>query len=402
MKKFSHFLLYALIFFVYCCAPHKVISNEKLNSQNTSHINDSVLFNFFTFNLFNKLDNNSQNIIVSPVSISTSIAMTYLGAENNTKKQIAKVFGFDANKQEFLKKWKNINDGLQNDSSLQLANSVWIDENYVIKNEYSQALTSTFNNSIFKINFSAKPEIKVNDWISSKTSGNINEIIAPGIIDNLTKLLLVNAIHFKSDWKYPFSSNDIVNDKFYISPENAINTAYLYKKEQYNYFENTDIQAISIPYKNPKYSLLIILPKNIDQNPVIYANSALFSKITTQLSQTEIKLYIPKFKAESAFELNNTLAQLGMPEAFSQKADFSGISGKTDLYISNVLHKAYIEVNEKGTEASAATVTVMKLKSAPVNKEIKIFKASHPFVYLILNNQTNTILFIGKLNNPLI
>jgi serpin B len=359
--------------------------------------------NASAFTILTLVENKSEgNIVISPFSVFSGIAMAYTGSENKTRDQISEAFHISKNKKPLLDSLKSFFDTVTVNSKniLRNSNSIWIQDNYKIKTSYTISLEKYFATDLHRMNvltvdsqeFSRK---RINDWVEKETSGKIKELITPGILDNNTRLLLINAIYFKDAWKNPFNKVDIVNDTFYLRSGNKINSNYLRKENEYYYYEDIHLQALEIPYKNADFSMLVILPKD-----EVKLDLATYSKIMKGLKKENVNLWLPKFKTESSFELKNILSEMGITDAFNGKADFSDITGNKELFISNILHKAVIEVNEKGTEAAGSTAVVARIKSARVVIEPKIFKANHPFAFMLIEKKKNAVLFIGKLNNP--
>jgi serpin B len=377
------------------------ISNEK------NKIPEAI--NSFAFEILSKLseDTDKENIFLSPYSIFSGMAIAYTGAENETKNQIARVFHFNDNKSVFLNNYRSFNEGLLlRDSAikmiLKISNSAWIENNYLVKPSYTNAIKEYLDVEVHRMNvtnidsqeYSRK---QINLWIENQTTGKIKDLIKPSVPDNITRLLLINTIYFKNDWKNSFRESDTRDDLFFLQTGENVKTKYLHREGLYRYYQNTDIQAIEIPYKNERFSMIAILPLQGNKSGMEEVNEKVYQKVLDSLKNEEVDLWLPRFKTEASYELNKILAEMKMPDAFNEKADFSEITGNKELYISNVIHKALIDVSETGTEASASSAVVMKLKSARI---AKIFKADHPFLFMIIEKQSNTILFIGKLNHP--
>ncbi|MBN1766096.1 MAG: serpin family protein, partial [Sedimentisphaerales bacterium] len=221
-----------------------------------------------------------------------------------------------------------------------------------------------------------------------------------GILDELTRLVLTNAIYFKGDWASQFKEEDTKPAPFHITRQDQTQVDLMYQKGDFKYAEDDYKQILELPYKGEELSMFVILPKEIEGLNTIdkFLTPRILDEWTRKMYPREIRLYLPKFKMTSEFTLNQVLKEMGMPNAFSNKADFSGMDGTQGLYITAVLHKAFVEVNEEGTEAAAATAVVMGLKAMPARPPV--FRADHPFIYLIRDNQTGSILFLGRMMNP--
>ena len=235
------------------------------------------------------------------------------------------------------------------------------------------------------------------------TNNKIKNILSQDDLTALTRLVLVNAIYFYGDWDSPFKNNSTIRDRFSLIDGNHTMVPFMNQRGRFNYYEDSKIKALEIPYTDNKASMVIFLPNTTDGIAEL-ANSFDFDyyqNIIESLQNTDVRLSLPKFKIDFKLELGTTLSQMGMPLAFSpDSADFSGMTGKPNLFISKVIHKAFINVDEKGTEAAAATAVVMTMTMSPHPTEAKIFDADHPFLFLIKDNTTGSILFMGKIMKP--
>jgi serpin B len=241
----------------------------------------------------------------------------------------------------------------------------------------------------------------INAWVEKKTNGKIKDLISPGVLDSMTRLVLTNAIYFKGNWAKQFKENRTQDAPFTLADGKKIEVAMMNQKAEFGYMETDTFQALELPYVDEELSMVILLPKEID------ALNEFEKALTTEnlnqrlaeIHKCEVVVFVPKFKTTSQFSLADVLKSMGMKDAFSSDADFSGINGKRDLFISAVIHKAFVEVNEEGTEAAAATGVVMRLTSVGP-AAIPVFRADHPFLFLIRDNLSGSILFIGRVVNP--
>ncbi len=358
-----------------------------LLAQNNEQANNN---NKFAFDIRKTLISTSENVFISPYSISSALAMTYLGAKNNTKTVMEKTMYFNKNT---AKSFKLLNKTMKtyNDSNLTLdiANALWIDKNLKLKYFFKRRNKKYFESAVYpKTN--AK---KINKWASDNTNNKIKNIVDDNDVAS-SKLILTNAVYFNAEWKYPFITKSTKKDKFTTVENKVVTVNMMYHKEKYKYFENKGLQAIELPYKGDKLSMIVIMPKTNISN----FNINNYTDVLNGLKKEKIKFYMPKFEFESSFKLKDALSELGMKEAFTPTADYSGIS-KQKLFISNVIHKTYIGVNEKGTEAAAVTAVLMRTTSVAPHP-IKEFKVNRPFIVIIKDTETNSILFIGNIVNP--
>ena len=365
----------------------------------------------FGFDLYQELKEVEGNLFFSPYSISTALAMTYAGARGQTEKEMAQVLHFSL-KQELLhssfSKLQSELNAIQNKGQIKLsiANSLWAQKSYKFLDTFIDLNKKYYSAGLNFVNFMTKTEAareKINIWVEDKTQQMIKELIKPGILNPLTRLVLCNAIYFKGDWLSQFDTTRTVDRDFYVSSDKTIKVPMMNQKSDFRYKDFGEFCALELLYEGNDLSMIIFLPKEIDgladfEKDLTNDTVKIWIDELIGTHKSEVLVSIPKFKTTCEFELSETLYDMGMPAAFSlPPADFSGMIGTKDLYISKVIHKAYVDVNEEGTEAAAATAVVM-LKSVAVQP--LEFKADHPFIFLIRENQTGSILFIGRIVDP--
>jgi serpin B len=379
--------------------------------------------NRFALELFAKLQSTKGNLFFSPYSISTALAMTQAGARNETESQMAGVLHFPVSvnrktdslsnslmdKQQFALSFGNIIKDLNNRSqkgsyTLTVANALWGQKDYGFLKEFLELIESSYDGRLNEVDFIRAAEAArktINAWVEKKTNDKIKNLISEGVLDSMTRLVLTNAIYFKGNWARQFEEKRTKDAPFTLDDGQKIDVATMYQKAEFGYMETDTFQALELPYVDEELSMVILLPKKFDALDEF--EKTLTPENLTQwladIHKQEVVVFVPKFKMTSQFSLADVLKSMGMKDAFSPDADFSGINGKRDLFISAVIHKAYVEVNEEGTEAAAATGVVMRLTSigpAP----IPVFRADHPFLFLIRDNLSGSILFIGRVANP--
>ena len=362
----------------------------------------------FGFDLYQEFKDEKGNLFFSPHSISTALAMTYAGARDQTEKEMAEVLHFSLEQEplhsSFSKLQSDLN-AIQNKGHIKLsiANSLWAQEGYHFLNTFLDLNKKNYGAGLNFVDFATKTEVArktINIWVEDKTQQKIKELIKPGMIDSLTTLVLCNAIYFKGDWLSQFDKKRTMDADFYISPDNAIKVPMMSQKSKFKFGDFGNFNAIELPYEGNGLSMVVFLPKEIDGLAELERNLTNDNVINwmDKLSNSyelEILVSLPKFKTTCEFELADVLIEMGMPHAFTG-ADFSGMTGKRDLFISKVIHKAFVDVNEEGTEAAAATAVVM---TKSISKTL-LFRADHPFVFLIRENKTGSILFIGRIIDP--
>lgn len=364
--------------------------------------------NKFAFELYKNLMTRQGNLFFSPYSISTTLAMTYAGAKGNTQAQMANVLHFEL-PQEFLhpefKKLIDITNGKTSAYQLNVANALWGQKGYSFLSSFIELTKENYGAGLNEVDFKRATETArrtINAWVEKETQNKIKDLIQPGVLDVLTRLVLTNAIYFKGNWANEFEKKLTKDLPFYVAPEKEIQTPMMYKKGDFNFLETKELQILELPYKSKELSMIVLLPKKIDGLADVedFITPEFLNNWLENFDEIKVEVYLPKFKTTSAFSLKENLSAMGMPNAFSQKsADFSGMNGNNDLYISEVIHKAFVDVNEEGTEAAAATAVVMKLKGGMVER-IPVFRADHPFIFLIRDNRSGSILFMGRLENP--
>ena len=365
--------------------------------------------NQFAFELYGQYKNTSENVFFSPYSISSALEMTYEGARGKTASEMQSVFHFNPDPNiripSFAKLYSQINP--QNASyQLSTANALWAQKDYPFDPNYTKIIETYYGGKTMNLDFVSDVEGSrktINNWVSSKTNNKIPELFAQGTLDQFTRLVLTNAVYFKGKWSDPFDKLNTQQKNFTTGGGVKTSASMMRKQRNFEYAENTNYQAISLPYENNDLSMVIILPKTGKMSETENNLSlAEFSKINKSLSSKLVDVSLPKLKFDTSYNMNDTLSAMGMPTAFkSNSADFSGMDGTRSLYIGIVIHKAYVDVNEEGTEAAAATgVGMAGTTGMSVEPEPKVFNADHPFIFAIVHNTTGSILFLGKVNDP--
>jgi len=364
--------------------------------------------NAFAFDLAMRLFKKEGNAFFSPFSISDALAMSYVGARGETKKQIAKVLRFSLPREELHPAFSSLIDSLHvklmdKACKLHIANALWNQKGYGFLPSFTRLIDRYYGGGFYRVDFAGNTEgakKRINSWIEKKTEEKIKNLIARGDIGPFTRLVLTNAIYFKGKWASVFKKSDTRPMPFHLSPTKTVQVPMMHQKGSFPYFKGDKVQMIELPYAGDALSMLILLP-NQDASIENIKNLLTEAKLRDYLSHLhtrEIMVYLPRFKVKSKYYLGNILSAMGMPDAFSDRADFSGMTGNKELKISKVIHQAYVEVNEEGTEATATTAMVMRLKAVMFNQPI--FKADHPFVFMILHRKTGNILFMGRVMNP--
>jgi len=373
--------------------------------------------NQFALDYYSKLKSkDSGNIFFSPFSISSAFVMTYEGAKGQTAEEMRSVFYFpeDSNlrRTEYASIFDEINKG-DKKYKLSSANALWAQQDYQFSRDFFDNVEKYYGGKATNLDFKNDPEgsrITINNWVENQTNDKIQNLIPSGIIQPLTKLVLTNAVYFKGEWVKQFNKNNTKEENFRTSNSGTVKAQMMQRTDDeaiFNYAENSNLQMLEMPYSGDELSILFLLPKNDNLTKLEgILSTKNISDWKNYLEEQRVKVYIPKFKFETKYFMADDLKAMGMPLAFSDSADFSGMTatGKRDLKIDEAIHQAFVEVNEEGTEAAAATAIVMvETGAAPgPHKEpkIPIFRADHPFIFLIQQKSIGDILFIGRVVNP--
>ncbi|MBN2685377.1 MAG: outer membrane lipoprotein-sorting protein [Pontiellaceae bacterium] len=358
---------------------------------------DSV--NQLAVDLYNQLSAEDGNLFFSPYSISSALAMTYGGARGETAEQMNTALHFggpDITHPAFSYLRRSLNKiEEKGDVQLAVANALWPQKDYKFSADYLALTQTHYDSSIHSVDYKADTEgarKAINSWVKEQTKEKIKDLIGEDALDELTRLTLVNAIYFKGNWAEQFDPNKTREASFHLSADESVQVPMMSQTADFKLAQNETMQALELPYQGDDLSMIILLPNEGEKLEWV-------DPTTLQFSETEVMVQLPKFKMETAFNLNDTLTQMGMTDAFSDKADFSGMTdAPNDLFIGGVLHKAFIEVNEEGTEAAASTAL---FAGSDENFSLpQQFIADRPFLFCIRENSTGTLLFMGRVMNP--
>ena len=404
-------ILAIIAFFVFkkdSIEPYVPMDNSGATTENVASVVGAN--NKFALDLYSLYQSEDGNLFFSPYSISSALAMTYEGARGLTAEQMQSVFYFPEDEDRRLGNASlyNLFNEQGKSYELNIANAIWIEKKFSFLDSFLDIITNYYGGAIEKMDFIKNPDgsrIIINNWVEERTNNKIKDLIPGGMIDSLTRAVLTNAIYFKGDWVKEFNKEDTAELPFYVEEQEPIYVEMMRKLDEpeFNYMENNSLQMIELPYSGEELSMLILLPK--EDSLETLEDKLSFNKLNgwkNSLRKREVNVLIPKFKFESKYFMANDLSILGMPVAFSDQADFSGMSVQEGLTIDEVIHQAFVEVNEQGTEAAAATAVVMEAMSAgpSIGPKILVFKADHPFIFIIQHNATGNILFMGRVNDP--
>jgi serpin B len=366
--------------------------------------------NEFAFALYGRLDKKPGNLFFSPYSISTALAMTYAGARGKTAEQMADVLHFTLPGVRLHDAFAALQAELQPSSKkrkyeLHVANRLWGQKGYYFLPEFLQLTRTRYGAEMAQADFAHQTEkarLAINKWIEQQTNDKIKDIIARGVLDPSTRLVLANAIYFKDAWMQPFSEKATKKEDFHLSAEKKVAVPMMHQVEDCPFYQGEGFSMVSLPYQGYDLAMIVLLPAKVDGLAALeksLSEKALAGWLK-KAKQRRVDLTLPKFKMTSQFSLKEVLAAMGMKLAFSASADFSGMSSAEKLMISKVIHQAYVDVNEKGTEAAAATVIIVSPTGFRVPPPPATFRADHPFVFLLRDTRTGSILFMGRLANP--
>jgi serpin B len=362
--------------------------------------------NQFAFDLYGRLRAEPGNLFFSPSSISTALAMTYGGARAETATQMADVLHFDLAQDRLDTAFAALLDRLgvtKQGIEVRIANRLWGQAGYRFLPTYLQLAKEHYGAELGQVDFAQQTEAvrqEINAWVEEQTNDKIKDLIPAGVLNQLTRLVLTNAIYFKGDWAARFDKQATEELPFHLSADEKVDVPMMFQNGEFKYGAVDDVQILELPYIGSGFSMFVMLPKDVAGLAPVEEKLTPdnLGKWLSAPRKQKVDVYLPKFTMTSQFSLNGVLQAMGMTAAFdSDTADFSGMTGKKGLYLTAVIHKAFVDVNEEGTEAAAATGVVVGVKSIQVTPA---FRADHPFVFLIRDNQTESILFMGRLADP--
>ena len=369
--------------------------------------------NQFAFEFYSNLSKSeSGNIFFSPYSIFSALAITYEGARGQTAEEMKSVFHFpesSALRPNFAAVYNKVN-APSGEYELRSGNAIWVQYDYPILANYKNNVERYYGGKAAALDFVKEPEKSrqtINNFIAEQTRGKIKDIIPPGQIDELTRLIISNAIYFKGNWKWQFDKSQTHEGDFKITPTNVVKVQMMLMNPtskrgiRHNFADLEKFQILELPYKGDKISMLILLPKQgYDVNDIDLSAEKLKEYKSKMNEMTFDIIEIPKFEFTRKYNLNNTLSSMGMPIAFDRNAaNFSGIDGTKNLSVTQIIHQAYVKVDEEGTRAAAATIVQIGAGAA-LPPPPTVFIADHPFIFIIQEKETGAILFMGRIVDP--
>ncbi|XP_028631460.1 serpin B4-like isoform X2 [Grammomys surdaster] len=377
----------------------------------------------FTLELFRQLRESKDNIFYSPTSIMTALAMLQLGAKGNTEQQIEKVLQFNETTKKTTEKTvdchdeKNVHEQFQklmiqlnksNDAyDLNVSNSIYGAKDFQFLQKFLENIKEYYQANVESLDFvhaAEESQKKINSWVEKQTNGKIKDLFPAGSLSSSTILVLVNAVYFKGQWNHKFDEKNTTEEKFWLNENTSKPVQMMKQKNKFNFNFMEDMQAkiVELPYKGKELSMFVLLPVEIEGlkklEEQLTAEKFLEWTSPEKMHMMDMYLSLPRFKLEEKYDLPRPLEHMGMLDAFNQqKADFSGMSSPQGLVVSNILHKSFVEVNEEGTEAAAATGVEVGVTSVQISEDVN---CNHPFLFIIRHNRTKSILFFGKMSSP--
>lgn len=355
------------------------------------------------------------NVFFSPYSISSALAMTWAGARGGTADQMASVLGFEGPGDAIHAGFAELSRMLRPETrrseymgdteplTLEIANAIWIEATFPLLDSYVDLVSESYGAEARNVDFTGAPDAQrelINDWVEERTRDRIRDLLAPGTISDMTRVVLTNAVYFKATWMNQFNEAGTRPGGFETGSGAVVETPMMRQIEHFPYAAAPGCIAVSLPYSDGLSSMLILLPDDIDEFTA-GLDAAELQAIRDALRPARLDLSMPSFEFTSEFSLKETLEGLGMTEAFDGRvADFSGFTGGRDLFVSAVVHKAFVKVDETGTEAAAATAVVMVAGCAPPVDEPIVVRIDRPFVFMVIDDLSGTVLFMGRVTDP--
>jgi serpin B len=367
----------------------------------------------FSFDLYQALRTEEDgNLVYSPYSVSLALAMAYAGARGETEGQMTGTlhFGlpqerlhpaFNALDQELDRRGQGASGTDGQGFRLNVVNALWGQEDYQFLPEFLDLLAANYGADMKRLDFAREEKARrtINDWVSEQTEGRIEELIPPSVLDAATRLVLTNAVYFNAAWARQFDPRATRDGTFYLRDGGSVSTPMMHQAGSFAYAEGPDYQVVVLPYDGYEVAMLILLPAQGQFEAVESSlDAGRVEAMLEGLAERQVALTLPRFEFESGFKLGALLAEIGMPLAFTLQADFSGMTAEERLFISGVIHRATISVGESGTEAAAGTAVVMPPSAIPA--DLVTLTVDRPFLFLIRDLQTGTVLFLGRVLDP--
>jgi len=407
--KWSFFLLVVFLLSIFGC--NSTEPTKPLRELSSSEAKLVEADNSFGFKLFKELNAEmaDSNVFISPLSISMALGMTYNGAAGSTEEAMRTTLEFgDLSMDEINESYKSLIEllmGIDSDVEFNIANSIWYKYDRDFKQDFFERCDEYFDARVSGLDFSQNEAVKdtINNWVEENTNGKIKDIL--DYVPPLAVMYLVNAIYFNGAWTYQFNEEDTEDEPFYLPGGGTKECKMMEVKSLFKYFEDSSLQAIDIPYGTGNYSMTVILPvygEDIGQF-IVGLTQEKWNEWISGFSEDSVNLFLPKLKLEYKTDslLKEVLKDMGMEIAFDpDRANFTDMADPSDIWIGRVIHKTFLEIDEEGTEAAAATVVEMWEKSAAPGSDHPTMRIDRPYIFAIRENHSGTILFIGKIVDP--
>ena len=358
-----------------------------------SEASDAV--NNFAFRAGRVIMSDSEgNFFFSPFSIISAFGMAYAGASGDTAREIESSLGIDRGIHESLGALAR---DIEGSGCVSSANRVWLKDGINLRRDYTDILSLNYESGVKKLAMNEKSRKEINRWISRKTKGKINDLLQT--LDPDTRMIITNAVYFNAEWSRKFPKSATKNEKFYANGTEKDVVPMMKQRGDFRYCESDGVKVIELPYDGGRFSMIVALPPKESPDVLKEIDAEKFSAWLDAMAIYDVDLWFPKFKTEKKYELKNVFDALGIRLAFTDDADFSGITADEPLKVDKVIHQTFIDVDEERTEAAAATAVVMlKATAMPMRRPFAEFRADHPFMYFIRDNETGAILFMGYQN----
>jgi serine protease inhibitor len=367
----------------------------------------------FALDLYVRLREDEGNLFFSPHSISAALGMTYAGSRGDTASQMRKVLHFRLDRGRLHPAFRNLTSNLEarqrkGKLELSVANALWGQKGLTFVKDFAQGVRKHHDAELRTVDFAGSTESArqtINAWVENRTRGRIKELFQRGVLNRVTALVLANAVYFKGSWAAPFDKGVTREAPFTLSKGKKVRVPMMYKEDEFGFLDQKTFKAVALPYADKELTMVIFLPNKFDGLPDLERSLTLdhVTKCFKELSHREVKVYLPRFRISSAFRLDTMLKAMGMKDLFArEKADLSGMIDPGQVggpvYVQAVVHKAFVDVNEEGTEAAAATGVAVAAESEPMAPVV--FRADHSFIFMIRDRRSGSILFMGRVTNP--
>jgi serpin B len=385
------------------------LASDKANAESKADLKELVRGNNeFAFDLYRQLSRKEGNIIFSPSSLSTALAMTYGGARGETAEQMAKALHFTLGQDRLHPAFSTLTRELQKhdpkkNAELHTANALWGQKGLGFRPEFLRLTREHYGADLYQANFQGDPDgarQAINNWVLERTKSKIKDLLRPEDVHEYTQLILVNAAYFQAAWWVPFSKAQTKDASFFLTAKDRVSAPTMRGGGHFGYFKDADLEGLALPYRGYTLSMIVLQPRQVDGLAQLEKSltTARFKEWLTKFQPHIVDVSLPKFRVTARFQLKRELAGLGMSLTFSSRANFTGITSEATLTLGDVIHQGFIQVDEQGTEAAGATAILMPQPVAQYPGAT--FRADRPFLFLIQDHNTGVVLFVGRVTDP--